>query len=106
MLYCDLAALSQVRCGGAPRGVCLFPAGCGLGSAGSEVAVPRLSRPTACRILVPRPGIEPTCLALQGGLVSTVPPGKSPEAVPPTSVAYASLHGLYVHWFDTGDDGK
>ena len=106
MLCCDLAALSQVGRGGAPWVVCLFPVVRGLGSTGSVAAVRRLSRPTACRILVPRPGIEPTSLALQGGFVTPVPPGRSLEAVLPTSAAYASLHGLYVYWFDTGDDGK
>ena len=32
----------------------------------------------ACRILVPRPGIEPTSPALEGGFLTTGPPGKSP----------------------------
>lgn len=76
VLYCDLAALSQVRCGGAPRGVCLFPAGCGLGSASSVVAVPRLSRPTACRILVPRPGIKPMPPAVGAWSLNHRLPGK------------------------------
>ena len=103
MLCCDLAASSQVGCGGA-HGSSVFPVVRGLGSVGSVAAVRRLSRPTACRILVPRPGIEPTSLALQGGFVTTVPPGRPLEAVLPTSAA--SLHGLYVYWFDAGDDGK
>ena len=43
----------------------------------SVVAVNRLSRSTECRVLVPRPGIEPTSPALQGGFLTTGPPGKS-----------------------------
>ena len=31
----------------------------------------------ACGILVPQPGTEPASLALQGGLLTTGPPGKS-----------------------------
>ena len=37
----------------------------------------RLSCPSACGILVPQPGIEPTSLAFGGGLLTTGPPGKS-----------------------------
>ena len=33
----------------------------------------------ACGILVPQPGIEPTPPALEGGVLTTGPPGKSPE---------------------------
>ena len=33
----------------------------------------------ACVILAPRPGMKPTPSALKGEVVSTVPPGKSPE---------------------------
>ena len=36
-----------------------------------------LSCSTACAILVPRPGIEPTSPALQGGFLTTGPSGKS-----------------------------
>ena len=46
--------------------------------AGSVVAVHGLSCPTACGILVPRPGIEPASPALEGGFLTTGPPGKSP----------------------------
>ena len=35
-----------------------------------------LSCLSACEILVPQPGIEPMSPALQGQLLSTVPPGK------------------------------
>ena len=45
--------------------------------AGSVVAARRLSCPTACGILVPRPGIEPVSPALEGGFLPTGPPGKS-----------------------------
>ena len=45
---------------------------------GSVVAAHRLSCPTACGILVPPPGIEPASPALEGGFLTTGPPGKSP----------------------------
>ena len=45
--------------------------------AGSVVAVHRLSCPTACGILVPRPGIEHASPALEGGFFTTGSPGKS-----------------------------
>ena len=35
-----------------------------------------LSCPSACGILVPRPGIEPMSPALEGGFLTTAPPGK------------------------------
>ena len=44
----------------------------------SLVMVWGLSCSHTCRILVPWPGIEPTSLALQGGFLTTGPPGKSP----------------------------
>ena len=31
----------------------------------------------ACGMLVPQPGTEPESLALQGGFLTTAPPGKS-----------------------------
>ena len=34
----------------------------------------------ACRILAPQPGIEPTPPALEGKILTTGPPGKSPES--------------------------
>ena len=37
-----------------------------------------LSFPTACGILVPQPGTEPSSPALEGGFLTTGPPGKSP----------------------------
>ena len=48
------------------------------GHAGSFVVVRGISCSQAYGILVPRPGIEPAFPALQGGLVTTGPPGKSP----------------------------
>ena len=43
----------------------------------SVVVVHWLNCPVACGILVPRPGIEPTSPALEGGFFTTGPPGKS-----------------------------
>ena len=43
------------------------------------VAVNRLSRSTECGVLLLRPGIEPMSPALQGGFLTTGPPGKSPK---------------------------
>ena len=45
--------------------------------AGSVVVAHRLSCYTARGILVPGPGIEPVSPALQGGFLTTGPPGKS-----------------------------
>ena len=58
---------------------------CGLSSCGawaleclgSVVAVLGLSCSATCVILVPWPGIEPTSPALEGGFLTTGPPGKS-----------------------------
>ena len=44
---------------------------------GSVVAVHGLSCPVACGILVPQPGIKPASPALEGGFLTTGPPGKS-----------------------------
>ena len=44
---------------------------------GSAVVARGLSCPTAGGILVPRPGMEPTSPALEGGFFTTGPPGKS-----------------------------
>ena len=49
-------------------------------SLSSVVVARRLSCPTACGILVPQPGIEPTSPALDGGFFTTGPPGKSQRA--------------------------
>ena len=47
----------------------------------SSIAVSfRLSCPVACGILVPHPGIEPACPALEGGFLTIEPPGKSLRA--------------------------
>ena len=45
---------------------------------GFFVAPCGLSCPAACGLLVPRPGIKPTSPALEGGLLTTGRPGKSP----------------------------
>ena len=53
---------------------------CGLLSCdvqGSVVAACGLSCHTACGILVPQPGIQPTSSALTGGFLSTEPLGES-----------------------------
>ena len=44
---------------------------------GSVVVVCGLGSPVACGILVPRPRIEPSSPALEGGFLTTAPPGKS-----------------------------
>ena len=54
--------------------------------AGSVIGAHWLSCSTECEILVPRPGIEPTSLALQGRFLTTEPPGKSPKLFPCTSI--------------------
>ena len=46
----------------------------------SLVAVHRLSCPGACGILVPPPEIEPMSPALEGGFLTTGPPGKALNA--------------------------
>jgi len=46
----------------------------------SLVAVHKLRCPAACGILAPQPGINLTSLALEGGVLTAGPPGKSPEA--------------------------
>ena len=48
-----------------------------FGLAGSPAAARGLSCSEACGILVPPPGIEPPSPALQHGLLTTGPPGKS-----------------------------
>ena len=45
--------------------------------AGSAAAKRGLSCPMACGILVPQPGIKPTFSAVEGGYLTTGPPGKS-----------------------------
>ena len=53
----------------------------GCSSWASLVVVHGLSCPTACGILVPRPGIEPTSPALEGEFSTAGPPGKSSMVV-------------------------
>ena len=57
----------------------LFIFGCigsSLQHAGFYIVVCRLRCPTACEILVPRPGIKPASPALQGRFLTTGSPGK------------------------------
>ena len=54
-----------------------------LSCASSVVVVCGLSRPVACGILVPWPGIKSVSPALEGGFFITGPPGKSLFAVSP-----------------------
>ena len=44
---------------------------------GLVAVVCRLGCSVACGVLVPRPGIKPTSLALEGGFLTTGPPGES-----------------------------
>ena len=59
----------------------------GLGSCGSQALERRLSSCGARAQLLhgmwdlPRPELEPVCPALAGGFLTTVPPGKSTQAV-------------------------
>ena len=64
-LHCNMRDLSLQHTGSSsPR-------------AGSVVVAHGLSCHAACGILVPRPGIEPESPALEGGFLTTGPPGKS-----------------------------
>ena len=72
---CEAQAL---ECVGSVCAVCRLS---GRSSWASLVVVHGLSCPTACGILVPRPGIEPTSPALEGGFSTTGPPGKSSMVV-------------------------
>ena len=47
------------------------------GSQASAVLVHGLRCPEVCVVLVPGPGIEPMSPALEGGFLTTGPPGKS-----------------------------
>ena len=44
----------------------------------SLIVARRLSCPAACGILVAQPGLEPASPALEGGFLTTAPPGESP----------------------------
>ena len=57
----------------------------------SVVVAQGLSCPVAYGILVPRPGIEPVSPALEGGFLTTGPPGKSPIPVTLNGVKELSL---------------
>ena len=77
-------AVSGLGC--SMRGLLLWHAGSSLqcegfplvvAQAGSGVEAHGLHCPVTCGILVPRPGIKPMCPALEGGFLTTGPPGKS-----------------------------
>ena len=53
------------------------PGAWALGRLDSVVVALRLSCSAACRILGPRPGVEPVCPALAGEFSTTGPPEKS-----------------------------
>ena len=66
----------------------------------------RLSCLEACGILVPLPGIEPACPALQGGFSTTGPPGQSSHEVEPSWPNHRMQ--TLSHWglgFNTGTEG-
>ena len=65
------------RSGSLLRLLGLVAAAHGLQRAGSIAEVRELGCPTACGILVPRTGIKPACLALEGGFLTPGAPGKS-----------------------------
>ena len=71
-----LAVARRIFCCGT-QDLSLWHAGCSLRRTGSVVVVCGLSCPTAYGILVPRPGIELTSPALEGGFSTIGPPGKS-----------------------------
>ena len=72
-LFLDLASLGLVA---AHRFSSCGPPECAV----SAAAVCGPSRSTACGILVAWPGTEPSSPALQGGFLTTGPPGKSHES--------------------------
>ena len=61
---------------------------------GSVGALLRPSCPTACRILVPWPGIGPTSLELQRGFLTTGPPAKSPLYISTIISTATSVHSI------------
>ena len=81
IFHCGVQAL---RCGtrASFQLWCVGPRACRLSSCGVQGSrAHRFSCPVACGILVPQPGIEPVSPALEGGFLTTGPPGKS--HVPP-----------------------
>lgn len=62
----------------------------------SVVAAHRLSSSSACEILVPQPGIEPTSAALEGGFLTTRSPEKSlnPQILEPDHLLLLNLSHL------------
>ena len=77
-------AVSGLGC--SMRDLLFWRAGSSLWREGFSLVVPQagpgveahgLHCPATCGILVPRPGIKPKCPALEGGFLTTGPPGKS-----------------------------
>ena len=70
--------LSSCGTGSRAHGLCsLRHVALSLRRVSSVVVARGLSCPSTCGILVPRPGIEPVSLALEGRFFTTGPPGKS-----------------------------
>ena len=67
------ASLSWWQPGSRARGLCIWR------PTSSGVAAHRLSCPAACGISVPWPGIKLMSPALDGGFLTTGPPGESPD---------------------------
>ena len=53
----------------------------------------------ACGILVPQPGIKPTSPVLEGGFLTTGPPGKSPEYLFPLAVSTSRGSDASAHFY-------
>ena len=73
-LSCSMGDLSCIICG---ISVVVVVQRLQLQLTGPLAVARRLSCLAACGILVPRTGIEPMFPALQGGLLTTGPPGRS-----------------------------
>ena len=73
-LHCVFAVLLCFSC---CRACSLEPGLSSCSAQSSLLVVHRLSGSIVCAILVPQPGIEPECPALEGGFLTTGPPGKS-----------------------------
>ena len=66
----------------------------------SRVVASRLSCSEACGILVPRPGIEPSYPAWQGGFLTAGPPGKSLSLLFFNLFSFQCPKGLSIkYWF-------
>ena len=74
-LFIWLVSASGLSC--RTQDFCLVTRDLWLQCTGFLLVALRFSCSTACRILVPWPGIEPLSLALQGRFITIGPPGKS-----------------------------